>query len=311
MTRAKISEYDASAANNTDVNGVNIAEGCPPSSMNNMGREIMAALKRFETGADGDSLTVGGNFYVTGTSGFSGTIAGANQTLSGTLGVTGASTFTGTLAAVNNATVGGTLGVTGASTFTGTLAAVNNATVGGTLGVTGAATFTGTLAAIGNATVGGTLGVTGASTFTGTLSAVGNASIGGRATMKAILETTTVTGSAPATTSNYDVITQVVQFYTTNAARNFAFNIRGDGSSSLNSIMSTGQSVSLALLVTNGSTAYYPNTFQIDGAGVTPKWQGGTAPTAGNASSVDAYVFTAVKTADATFTLLASQTKFA
>lgn len=287
MPRAKISEYDASAANNTDVNGVNIAEGCPPSSMNNMGREIMAALKRFETGADGDSLTVGGNFYVTGTSGFSGTIAGANQTLSGTLGVTGAATFTGTLAAVNNATVGGTLGVTGASTFTGTLAA------------------------IGNATVGGTLGVTGASTFTGTLSAVGNASIGGRATMKAILETTTVTGSAPATTSNYDVITQVVQFYTTNAARNFAFNIRGDGSNSLNSIISTGQSVSLALLVTNGSTAYYPNTFQIDGAGVTPKWQGGTAPTAGNASSVDAYVFTAVKTADATFTLLASQTKFA
>jgi len=287
MPRAKISEYDASAANNTDVNGVNIAEGCPPSSMNNMGREIMAALKRFETGADGDSLTVGGNFYVTGTSGFSGTIAGANQTLSGTLGVTGAATFTGTLAAVNNATVGGTLGVTGASTFTGTLAA------------------------IGNATVGGTLGVTGASTFTGTLSAVGNASIGGRATMKAILETTTVTGSAPATTSNYDVITQVVQFYTTNAARNFAFNIRGDGSNSLNSIMSTGQSVSLALLVTNGSTAYYPNTFQIDGTGVTPKWQGGTAPTGGNASSVDAYVLTAVKTADATFTLLASQTKFA
>jgi len=263
MTRAKISEYDASAANNTDVNGVNIAEGCPPSSMNNMGREIMAALKRFETGADGDSLTVGGNFYVTGTSGFSGTIAGANQTLSGTLGVTGAATFTGTLAAVNNATVGGTLGVTGASTFTGTL------------------------------------------------SAVGNASIGGRATMKAILETTTVTGSAPATTTNYDVITQVVQYYTTNSDKNFALNIRGDGSSSLDSIMSTGQSVSLALLVTNGSTAYYPNTFQIDGTGVTPKWQGGTAPTGGNASSVDAYVLTAVKTGSATFTLLASQTKFA
>jgi hypothetical protein len=263
MTRAKISEYDASAANNTDFNGVNIAEGCPPSSMNNMGREIMAALKRFETGADGDSLTVGGNFYVTGTSGFSGTIAGANQTLSGTLGVTGASTFTGTLAAVNNATVGGTLGVTGASTFTGTL------------------------------------------------SAVGNASIGGRATMKAILETTTVTGSAPATTTNYDVITQVVQYYTSNADKNFALNIRGNSGSSLDSIMSTGQSVSLALLVTNGSTAYYPNTFQIDGAGVTPKWQGGTAPTGGNASSTDAYVFTAVKTGSATFTLLASQTKFA
>jgi hypothetical protein len=68
MTKAKISEYDAVAANNTDVNGVNIDEGCAPSGMNNMGREIMAALKRFETGADGDSLTVGGNLIVSGTS---------------------------------------------------------------------------------------------------------------------------------------------------------------------------------------------------------------------------------------------------
>ena len=67
MTREKISEYDAVAANNTDVNGVNIAENCPPSGMNNMGREIMAALKRFQTGADGDSVTVGGSLVVSGT----------------------------------------------------------------------------------------------------------------------------------------------------------------------------------------------------------------------------------------------------
>jgi len=67
MTKAKISEYDAVAANNTDVNGVNISEGCPPSSMNNMGREIMAALKRFQTGADGDSVTVGGSLVVSNT----------------------------------------------------------------------------------------------------------------------------------------------------------------------------------------------------------------------------------------------------
>ena len=68
MTKAKISEYDAVAANNTDVNGVNIAENCPPSGMNNMGREIMAALKRFQTGSDGDGVTVGGNLVVSGTS---------------------------------------------------------------------------------------------------------------------------------------------------------------------------------------------------------------------------------------------------
>ena len=66
MTRAKISEYSATANDNTDVNGVNIAEGCPPSSMNNMGREIMAALKRFQVGSDGDGVTVGGALVVSG-----------------------------------------------------------------------------------------------------------------------------------------------------------------------------------------------------------------------------------------------------
>jgi hypothetical protein len=66
VTRAKISQYSATANDNTDVNGVNIAEGCPPSSMNNMGREIMAALKRFQTGSDGDGVTVGGSLVVSG-----------------------------------------------------------------------------------------------------------------------------------------------------------------------------------------------------------------------------------------------------
>ena len=50
---------------------------------------------------------------------------------------------------------------------------------------------------------------------------------------------------------------------------------------------------------------------QIDGNSVTPKWSGGTAPTAGNASSIDVYTFVVIKTASATFTVLASQTKFA
>ena len=66
MTKAKISEYSATANDNTDVNGINIAEGCPPSSMNNMGREIMAALKRFQVGSDGDGVTVGGSLVVSG-----------------------------------------------------------------------------------------------------------------------------------------------------------------------------------------------------------------------------------------------------
>jgi len=129
--------------------------------------------------------------------------------------------------------------------------------------------------------------------------------------IKALFETATITASAPSSTTNFDVTTQAVQFYTSNASANFTFNIRGDGSTTLNSILSTGQSVTLALLVTNGGTAYYPTAYQIDGNSVTPKWQTGNAPTGGNASSIDVYTFAVVKTASATFTVLASQTKYA
>jgi hypothetical protein len=85
MTKAKISEYDAVAANNTDVNGVNIAENCPPSGMNNMGREIMAALKRFQTGSDGDGVTVGGNLVVSGSSTLSTTSISSADINAGTI----------------------------------------------------------------------------------------------------------------------------------------------------------------------------------------------------------------------------------
>ena len=82
-----------------------------------------------------------------------------------------------------------------------------------------------------------------------------------------------------------------------------------------NSVLSVGQSVTFAFLVTNGSTAYKPATspgaFQVDGVTITPKWQGGTAPSSGNASSIDSYTFTIIKTASATYTVLASQVKFA
>jgi hypothetical protein len=66
MTKAKISQYDPAANNNTDVNNINIAEGCAPSGINNAIREVMAALKRFQTGSDGDGVTVGGNLIVSG-----------------------------------------------------------------------------------------------------------------------------------------------------------------------------------------------------------------------------------------------------
>ena len=67
MAKTKLSEYDSTAANNTDVDGVNLAEGCPPSGINNAIREVMAHLKDFQSGTSGDSLTVGGALTTTGT----------------------------------------------------------------------------------------------------------------------------------------------------------------------------------------------------------------------------------------------------
>jgi hypothetical protein len=69
--------------------------------------------------------------------------------------------------------------------------------------------------------------------------------------------------------------------------------------------------MTIVFLATNGTTAYRPTALQIDGSAVTPKYQGGTAWAAGNASSIDAYTYTVVKTGNGTFTVLASQTKFA
>jgi hypothetical protein len=74
--------------------------------------------------------------------------------------------------------------------------------------------------------------------------------------------------------------------------------------------MSTNDVITVSFLVTQGATAYYNNVVQVDGSSVTPKYQGGTAWSAGNASGIDVYTYTIIKTAAATFTVLASQTQF-
>jgi hypothetical protein len=87
-------------------------------------------------------------------------------------------------------------------------------------------------------------------------------------------------------------------------------NFRGSATASLNTIMSVGQTVSVTFLSTQGATAYYNSAVTIDGAAVTPKWQGGITPTVGNVNGIDAYTYAIIKTASATFTVLASQTQF-
>jgi hypothetical protein len=136
-----------------------------------------------------------------------------------------------------------------------------------------------------------------------------------RPVLTSAFETNSVSATAATGTVNVDLSTAAVHYYTANAAANWTFNFRGNGSTTLNSLLSVNQSATVAFLVTNGSTAYYPTAFQVDGvaltAGTAVKWQGGSAPTAGNASSIDAYTFTIIKTASATYTVIGSQTKFA
>jgi hypothetical protein len=126
-----------------------------------------------------------------------------------------------------------------------------------------------------------------------------------------IRETATVSATAATGTINFDYLTQAVLYYTTNASGNFTLNFRGSSGTSLNTVMATGQSLSVTFMNTNNATAYYNSAVTIVGNSVTPKWQGGTAPTSGNASAIDVYTYVIVKTGSAAFTVLASQTKFA
>jgi hypothetical protein len=148
-----------------------------------------------------------------------------------------------------------------------------------------------------------------ATTFTATQTFNGTSS-----TLAAVLtdvaELITISATAATGTIAYDVTTQSVLYYTSNASANWTVNFRGSSGTSLNTLLSTGQCITVAFLVTQGATAYYNNVVQVDGSTVTPKYQGGTAWTAGNASGIDAYTYTIIKTGSAAFTVLASQTQF-
>ena len=138
---------------------------------------------------------------------------------------------------------------------------------------------------------------------------MGRVTANGNAKIFGVAEGVTVTTTFQ-TTLNYDTNTQAVYFSNVAAASNFTVNLRGDATNSLNASLAIGESVTIALLSKQNNTTYYNNVTQVDGTTVTAIWQGGTAPTAGNASSTDVYTYTAIKTAASTFTVLAAQTQF-
>jgi hypothetical protein len=127
--------------------------------------------------------------------------------------------------------------------------------------------------------------------------------------VRGLNEDVNVVAAAATGTINFEVGTASIWYYTTSATANHTLNFRYSSSVSLNTFMNTGDSLTVVWLNTNGGTAYYPNAFQIDTVSVTPKVP--AAITAGNASAIDAYSFTIIKTASATWTVLETQTKFA
>lgn len=147
-------------------------------------------------------------------------------------------------------------------------------------------------------------------TWTGKQSFIGTASVVATVLQDAA-ETATVSATAATGAITYFPSTQSVLYYTSNASGNWTLNVTFGALTTMDTALSTGQSMTIAFLVTQGSTAYYNTSVQIDGttSGVTTRWIGG-APTAGNASGIDSYRYLIIKTGSATFTVLASVTQF-
>jgi len=226
--------------------------------------------------------------------------------------VTSANGFTGTSSG------GATPALTLATSVTGVLKGNGTALSAATAGTDYLAPPSGTAilkansgGALANATAGTDYVAPGtATTFTATQTFSGSSSTFG-ASLLDTNETVNVVSSAPSSTTNLYVQSGSVQYYTSNAANNFTVNLAFSSGTSMNTALSTNQSVTATLVTTQGSTAYYASAVQVDGttSGVTTRWIGG-APTAGNASGLDVYRFAVIKTASATYTVLASVTQY-
>lgn len=236
-------------------------------------------------------------------------LTGLTTPLSISQGGTGAGTLTGFRTTIGAAASGANSDITSLTGLTTPLAVSQ--------GGIGVATITGLLKGSGTSAV--TAAVAGtdyvkpdtASTWSAVQSFLGSSTVVSSVFNNAA-ETVTVSATAATGTINYNLAAQSVLYYTSNAAANWVMNFRHSGSASLDSVLSTGQSMTCVFLVQMGVTPYYNTSVQIDGTttGVTTKWQG-AAPTAGVASSLAVYTFTIIKTGSATFTVLASVTSFA
>jgi hypothetical protein len=285
---------DAVTVKNTSGTGIAVPAGKSMFVYNN-GTNVVDATTYLSSLTLGSALPVAsGGTGVTSSTGSTAVVLSTSPTLvTPVLGVASATSIN--KVALTAPATGSTLTIADGKTLT----ASNSLTLAGTDSTT--MTFPSSSATVAGLAIAQSFTAT--QTFTGSTTAIG-------AVFQDAAEVTTISATAATGTINYDVTTQSVLYYTTNASANWTVNVRGNGTTSLDTLMSTGQALTVVFLVTQGATAYYNNAVTIDGSSVTPKYQGGTAWTAGNASSIDAYSYTIVKTGSATFTVFAAQTQF-
>jgi len=268
------------ATGNVSTANLTVTGGIAASS-NISGSNILGSASLFISG----NALINGNVQCGNVSGNIGTFNGLSV-LSGGITTTGNTSVSGNI-------IGGTITANG-NVAAGNIVATNMVT---------ATTASATNGAFTNATI---VNLTSTS-----IQCSGNAIFSSTQQTRDIIEQVSINASAPSGTTNINLYGAATNYYTVASSANWTFNFRGNSSVSANSYLSTGQSVTTTALVTQGSTAYYPTAFTIDGTSVTPKWLAGEAPAAGDPNSVDAYTFTIVKTASATYTVFASSSKYA
>ena len=127
-----------------------------------------------------------------------------------------------------------------------------------------------------------------------------------------IQEKSAVPAAALTGTVNFDIVDDgMVHWHYTNASASWVVNLRGDASTTFNSLMDIGKTAVFTLYSASNNTSYYMTDFKIDGASITERWNGGSAPSAATGSGTDVYTFNIFKTGDAAYTVYATFSNFA
>lgn len=123
-----------------------------------------------------------------------------------------------------------------------------------------------------------------------------------------LTEAVNIVASKITSGANIELQNGMVHYYSTQENSTGTPDILWNTSTTLNSMMQTGEVVTVTLIISPSAGGYYAG-LQIDGANVTPNWVGGSAPSSGGTSGLDIYTYNIIKTGSATYQIIANHTK--